>query len=271
MTVWIARLSLVAAVILALALGIQTWRLDRESRRTVAARAAAQSAALNAAGWQRAAEASQSDLARVVPALNAEISALLRTGATLAGTSHWTGNGAPVPVPCIASMAPPAGAPIAAHPGPSPDGLPGEPLVDCDCHDGTDRLCCPPTVAVTPHVLIDDAVALDDAGGIYVARQVQARLSVGETWASEWADVTPDPGSTTAVDPRIGAAWREYLNPPYRLDAAIGASIGINGLGIVGQLSGGRGRLGWFAQADYVVTDPSASRAAAGGKFTLKK
>lgn len=255
MTVWIARVSLVMALVLAVAVGVQTWRLQREQGRAVDARAAAQDAELSASGWARIAAGSRAELARIVPALEAEIAALKKSGATFAGSSHWTGHGTAVAAPCTVIMGPPAGDTTADLHPPPPPGQPEAPL----------------TVAVTPHVKIDDAVAIDDAGGIYVARHVAARLSVGESWASEWEPITADPGSTTAVDPEIGQAWRAFKNPPYRLDAFVGASIGSNGLGIVGQLSGGRGRLGWFAGVDYVIADPSASRVGAGGKFTLKQ
>lgn len=209
MTVTIARVAVVLALILGIALGVQTWRLNRAAAREVEARAKIQAEQLLAAGWQATAHASQAELARIVPALEAEIAAAKKAGTTVAGSSHWAGHGSEIPVPCTVVMGPPAGTTLPTSDSPPPTSLPEAPL----------------TVAVTPHVRIDDAVALDDAGGIYVARHVQARLSVGETWASEWGPVTADPGSTTAVDPRIGAAWRAYLNPsrpPWEIRLGIG-------------------------------------------------
>ncbi len=274
MTVTIARASLVLALLLGIALGVQSCRLRRADRAAVDARAKAQAIALEAAGWQRAAVASQDELARVVPALEAQVAALRKADATLAGSSRWTGRGAAVSVPCTPdNMAPPADVADVAPPVRPPDGSPGEPLTVT-----TDALWRGPPgpsaefIDVTPHVLIEDAVAIDDAGGIYVARDVKARLSVGKSWINEWSTVTPDPETKTAtVHSDIAEAWAAWKSPPYRIDASFGASIGINGLGIVGQVSGGRGRLGWFAQADYVLSDPSASRIATGGRFTIKK
>ena len=217
MTVTIARVSLVLALILGIALGVQTYRLNRSTGRELRERARAQAVELVAAGWQKAATASQADLARIVPALEAQLAAARRVSTTLAGTSTWAGRGAEIPVPCTVVMGPP--------PGSSPP--PGPPAVA--------PVEAPPTVAVAPHVLIDDAVALDDAGGIYVARKVQARLSVGQSWASEWEPVAPDPGSTTAVAPELSAAWKEYRNPPPKV---AGLPRGLN-----------RWRAGWVCGA----------------------
>ena len=214
MTVAIARVAAVLALVLAIALGVQTWRLRRAADRETAAHVAAQDAALVAADWQRAAEGSQRDLARIVPELRAQLDAAKKAGTITAGTSHWTGHGAEVAVPCTVVMGPPAGATDAAPPGPPPVGLPG----------------ASPVVAVTPHVRIDDAVALDDGGGIFVARRVQARLAVGTAWASSWEPVEADPGSTTAVAPEIEAAWRAYRNPPPRLAFVRGPKLWRTGL-----------------------------------------
>ena len=78
---------------------------------------------------------------------------------------------------------------------------------------------------VTPHVKIDSALGLDDAGGAFAVQHVSARLSVGETWSSEWAEITPDAGSVVKVDSRLSAAWRNYLNPkrpPLEIRVGIG-------------------------------------------------
>lgn len=200
MIVWSARVAIVAAVLLAVALAVQTWRLDRASRREVDARAAIQRAALESAGWQRAAEAGEAELARIVPPLRAEISALRRTNAHFAGASHWTGHGQPVAVPCPPIVAPPAGDPIVVPPGRPPTVSPGE----------------PPAVAVVPHVRIEDAVALDDGGGVYVARHVEARMTVAESWSSAWEPLEPE-SAITRVDPRLSEAWKAYKNPPPRV------------------------------------------------------
>ncbi len=85
------------------------------------------------------------------------------------------------------------------------------------------------------------------------------------------AEGHPCAGGLT-IDPKIADAVKAATGPPsYRLDAFIGASLGIDGLGIVGQVSGGRGRLGWFTQVDYVLGDAARSRLSGGGRFTLKK
>jgi hypothetical protein len=187
-------------LILAVALGVQTYRLSRAADREVRERAARQAVELVAAGWEKTATATQAELARIVPELQAQIEAARKAGTTLAGSGTWTGHGnaIPVPVPCEIVKGSPASTPPpgAATPAASPE--------------------APPTVAVTPHVRIDDAVALDDAGGIYVARKVQARLSVGTAWESKWEWITPD-SSTTAVAPALEAAWKAYRNPPPKI------------------------------------------------------
>jgi len=197
--VWAVRVLLVLALLLGVALGVQTWRLDRADKRDVEARAKIQGAALEAAGLKRAAEVSQAELARIVPELKAELAAANRTGATVASASHWTGTGAAVPVPCIDTMGPPAGTSTPA-PHPAPPGEPGAPLIP-----------------VTPHVKIDDAIAIDDAGGLYVARHVQAKLSVGESWESAWEAIEADAASKTAVNPDVAAAWKAWKNPPPKI------------------------------------------------------
>lgn len=200
MTVTIARVAAVVALILGIALGVQTCRVNRAHDRDVKARAEAQGKVLVDAGWIKTETAHTKELERLVPSLQAELAAAKTAKATIAGTSHWTGTGKEVEIPCTVVMGPQARTDY-PQPGLPPVGAPG----------------APPSVAVTPHVRIDDAVALDDAGGIFVARKVQARLSVGESWASEWADVTPDAGSTTAVSPEVEAAWRVYRHPPPRV------------------------------------------------------
>ena len=120
-TVWIARVSLVMALVLGVEVGVQTWRLQREQGRAVDARAASQDAELSASGWARIAAGSRAELARIVPALEAEIAALKKSGATFAGSSHWTGHGTAVAAPCTVIMGPPAGDTTAdLHPPPPP-------------------------------------------------------------------------------------------------------------------------------------------------------
>ena len=201
MTVTIARVAAVLALILGIALGIQTWWLNRAASREFAARVAVQDATLKAAGWEKAATASQAELAATVPALQAQLGAAKKAKATTAIASHWQGSGEEIAIPCTVVMGPPAGTSTPTSGAPDPTRSPG----------------APPSVAVTPHVKIDDAVALDDAGGIFVARTVQAQLTVGSSWASAWEDIVPDAGSTTKVAPEIEAAWKAYKNPPPRI------------------------------------------------------
>jgi len=249
------RVGLVVFVVILVYAGVVSWRLQQAQGRELKERAARQARTLEAANWQRAAEASQRELASTVPALKEELEAVRKAKATTAIASHWEGKGAEISVPCTVVMGSPAG--NVAPP-------PGSPATASSSET-------PPTVAVTPHVLIDDAVAIDDAGGVYVARKVQARLSVGEAWASAWEEIPPDPGSTTKVSPDIVAAVKAFKNPPYRFEAFVGASLGADGAGIFGEIAGGKGRLGWFAAVDYVLSDAARSRVSGGGRFSLKK
>jgi hypothetical protein len=198
--VWLARIAIVLALVLAVAFGVQTWRLHRSEGREVQARAALQGKILVESGWLETLESSHDELAALVPSLRDELAAVKRAHATLLSTSHWTGTGREVPVPCTVVMGPPAGAHEPTSSPPPPAGLPE----------------APPAVNVVPAVRIDDAVSANDMGGIYVARRVAVRLAVGSSWASEWSEVTPDAGSTTAVDPRLSHAWRAFLEPPPR-------------------------------------------------------
>ncbi len=189
------------AAVLFVAVLVQTWRLRRASDHELKARAEAQGKTLVDAGWLLATVASQRQLEALVPDLRSQLQAAKDSSSTIAVASHWTGHGAEVAVPCTVVMGPSAGAtPPSSSPVPDP-GSSG----------------APPTVAVTPHVKIDDAIALDDLGRIYVARKVQARLSVGESWASSWEAIEPDGISQTKVDPQLVAAWKAYRNPPPRV------------------------------------------------------
>ena len=74
------------------------------------------------------------------------------------------------------------------------------------------------TVAVTPHVLIHDAIAIDDAGAIFVARKVQTRLWANNRWANDWTEVKPDPSNKpVSVNPDLEAAWKAWRNPPAKV------------------------------------------------------
>lgn len=200
MTVLIARVAIVLVLILAIAVGVQTWRLARATDREVYERSERQMVELVAAGWEKAAKASQAQLSRIVPELEAELAAAKKAGALTAGTSHWEGHASDIPIPCAVVMGPPSGISTPAMTAP--------PMVASEA---------PPVVSVTPYVKIDDAIALDDAGGIYVARKVAARLAVGTKWTSDWTPVEPDAGSTTAVSPDLIAAWKAYRNPPPKI------------------------------------------------------
>lgn len=245
-----------AFLALSIALVVQSVKLERLRRAEQAAIVAAQDAALEAQGWKRTAQASQAELARVVPALAEQTAAAKKAEALLALASHWTGHGSAVAVPCPPNMGPPtsgADAPATTPPG---------------------TASADPLVYVTPHVRIDDAIALDNAGGVYVTRKVATRLSIGETWTNGWQPVTPDVAADdpneTAFAKELGTAWRLYKTPPYSLEVFVGPSVGGDGIGVNGGVVGGRGRLGWYASADYVVADPAASRLSGGVRLRLR-
>lgn len=85
------------------------------------------------------------------------------------------------------------------------------------------------SVLTVPHVKIDEAVAIDAAGGIYVARAVSARLTVGTSWASAWEPIVPDDAAPAAVDPELAKAWNLYRNPPPRPAWAFRLGVGAPG------------------------------------------
>lgn len=195
----VGKITAAVVVALILAVGIQTWRLGRAQGRELAARVAAQDSAFEAAGMKKATTGSQAAISAIIPDSKPQTDAVMKAKAVVAGSSHWTGSGKAIAVPISELVGPSAEAQRTASPG--PPSLAGSSEA-------------PPSVAVTPHVKIDDAVAVDDAGGIFVVRKVQAKLAVGESWASEWQDLEADPGSTTMVSPEIEKAWKAYRNPP---------------------------------------------------------
>ena len=214
------KVALIAVAALAIYAGFLAWQNDRLRDKDIRARAAIQAAKLEAAGWKRGVEATQAEMVARIPALEKELAAAKRAKAPIAIASHWEGRGAEVAVPCTVVMGPPAGD---MTPPPHSADSPGE--------SGA-----PPSVAVTPHVRIDDAVALDDAGGIFVARKVQAQLTVGTSWASAWEPIEADAASTTVVNPELTEAWAAWKNPPPRI-AILPRGIKQSAVGVVG---GGR-------------------------------
>lgn len=195
------KVAIVMILLLAGAVVAQTIRLRRAVAREWDAHVAKQQADLAAEGFRREAEASQAELAEKVPALEAELRKAQDAGARIASASHFEGHGREVEVPCTVIMGSPAEQTGRA---PAPSSSPGT-------QPGT-----PPAIAVTPHVRIDDAVLIDDGGGIYVQRDVHARLSVGESWASGWEPVEPEV-VTSAVDPELSKAWAAWRAPVKRL------------------------------------------------------
>jgi hypothetical protein len=193
-------IPLVAFIALAVYAGFLAWQNDKLRDKDIKARAAAQGKMLVDAGWLKGVEASQRELAEMVPALEAELAAAKKAKAPVVVASHWEGRGSEVEVPCTVVMGPPAGdmtpPPHSAAPGVSE---------------------APPSVAVTPHVAIHDAMTFDATGRLYVARKVEARLSVGETWMSAWEPIEPDASSRTLVAPELERAWAAYQNPPPRV------------------------------------------------------
>lgn len=203
-----ARIKILAVIALVIYAGAISWRIYQLNDRALKERAAAQGKILVDAGWLKSVTASQAELARTVPALQAQLEAARAAKATVAGTSHWTGSGAAVDVPCSYAVSGPQGGITGITTNPQSEGTLGFPTSD----EGAKL-----QVAVTPHVKIDDAVALDDAGGIFVARKVQARLWANGGWVKDWGDVKADAGSTTKVAPEIEAAWKAWKNPPPRI------------------------------------------------------
>lgn len=231
MVVYAARGLLIVALLFGAAFAYQTVQLRSARDQIVKARAKEQAAALNAAAWKTAAESASKNFDRIVPGLRAELDAARKAGTPAVIASRFEGHGAAVAVPI--QLAGPASD---ANPRPA---APAEPSTG-----GADSQVPPSAVDVTPHVLIEDAVTIDAAGGIYVARKVSARLTVGTSWASAWAPVTPDAGTTTVIDPRLKAAWQRSLEgPPWSLD--------VRAL-LTGPDWGGRLGLTWFPRGRLV-------------------
>lgn len=250
---FVAVLSVLVA--LSVALVIQSKRLAALRLLESKARVEAQGLALEAAGWKKASQESASKLAALVPRLEEQTARAKKAEALLALASTWSGHGKPVAVPCPPNMEPSTGDldPLDHFP-PSESAAP-----------------LPSFASVTPHVQVSEALSLDDAGGLFVAREVRAKLSVGESWSSEWEVIEEDEGSRTSIAPELSQAWREFKTPPYRIEGFVGLSLGTNGAGIVGGASGGRGRLGWFALLDYGLVEPSSSRIAGGFRLSPRR
>jgi hypothetical protein len=67
----------------------------------------------------------------------------------------------------------------------------------------------------------DDSVVADDAGGIYVKRDVLSALSIGKDWFSGWTPVVGDEleAGKPQVDPELEKAWAAWRAPkPPRID-----------------------------------------------------
>lgn len=257
----IARVAAVLALILGIALGIQTWRLNRAAARELAARVAIQDTTLKAAGWEKAAKASQRELAETVPALQAKIDAAKKAevpvlAANRTRTETVTFDISVEDRPSSST----AGAGEANSPSsPQPPGK---------------------TTPVGVSAEVQTAVAGLDDGTIEWTSRIFATVSwgalktEGECTEGEPCQTKELPVKTskTGVAPELEKAWAAWKAPPsYRLDALIGASLGLDGIGVMGEVSGGRGRFGWYAAVDYVIPDPSATRVSGGGRFTLKR
>lgn len=214
------RLVIVAFVVLGLALAYQMWRRGRAEGEIQRALVAHQRAELEAAKWKRAEAASQDELARTVEMLGDEIVAAREAGVRIGMTSHWQGRGStkitvrPTPGDQPGEPGERTGEAAAEDP---PAGRATVAASTSDSSTSNEEAKQEVEIEIDTDVRIDDAVALDNAGRIYVVREVEAKLSSEGKDLSDWFPVIPEPGNVTRVDPKLQAAWEAAKNPPPRV------------------------------------------------------
>jgi hypothetical protein len=198
----------VAIVIALMALGlyVQGRRLRAAELRERTERAAKQDAALEAADWKRAAELSQTELAESLPRLKGELDVAKAEQARLLMAASFEGKSDATPVLCVSSTAttPPTGGPYSIAALTTTEGASSSPFV-----------------SVATHVRLQEAVVADELGGIYVKRDVQSALSIGEDWFSGWKPVVGSDLEVekASVDPELTDALAAWRSPkPPRID-----------------------------------------------------
>lgn len=210
MTVAIARVAAILVLILGIALGIQTWRLNRAAARELAARVAIQDATLKAAGWEKAAKASQRELTAIVPELEAKLAAAKKAEVPVLAANRTQTETVTFDIP-VGDRPPSstAGAgETAAAASPQPPGSTSPVGVSAD---------------------VQTAVAGLDDGTVEWTSRVFATVSwgalktPGECAEGEPCETKELPVKTskskTGVDPDLTAAWKAWKNPPPKFAA----------------------------------------------------
>lgn len=218
------RLILVAAGVLAIA-ALVWWQRHEEAADL---RALAEIQRSGMPGWFAGHRARVGWLRDAVPALEHELDEARKVGAHVVTVTRTVTVEVPFYIPAAG-----AGEPTPPQPG-------------------TD---------VTVSADVQTAVAALEDGRIEWTSRVFATLRSG-TWTETKA--LPVQSSTTGVDPVLEKALRAYLHPVTRYDLHVGASIGLDGIGVAASVSGVRRRIGWWAGGDYVLASPDRSRVMGG-------
>lgn len=257
--VWIVA---VVIAFLGIALGVQTRRAKIAQLAAITARAEKQAAALEAADFKRATERTQDELAGMVLSLEHDLDVARAAGARVAAAGKWEGHAGEI-------------------------GIPLDVLVGKSCEQAPPGVAVPPPAALSPRApggasspvagidpwfRLDEAIAINDLGAIYVKRKAWARLEVpASNWRSDWKEIPKENVvvDDTGIDPEIEKAWRAYKLPTKWTAYSIGASIGVDGPGVVGGVAGGGKKWGWWVSGDYLIAEPEKSRIAGGASRSM--
>lgn len=187
------KVAIVAVLVLGGIAFAQTWRLR-------SARAAAwnehldrQASDMKQAGLVAAAQGTQRQLVDILDRMKAKLKAAQEAGARVAVASRFEGKADTIHVPAIDRPGPPRTAQAPAG------------TVDVSVAAGCD---------VDPWVRLEEAVLVDDAGRVYLKRDVAVQLQAG-TWYSGWKPVKPAAlsGPEVLVDPELSKAIAAYRMP----------------------------------------------------------
>jgi len=199
-------LGFLVILLLGLAVAFQSYRLRRAELAEIKARAERQGMALAAANFQRAAEASQRELSETVPELKEQLEIAKKEKARILAATHFEGKADTIRIPAVCST----------YEAPSVGGEPPAPSSNANPPESTGGAS--PGFDVDTFVRLDEAIVADDAGGIYIARNVDVQLTTpladGKTWYSGWRPVKgKNVTGETAVDPDLTKAWAAWKAP----------------------------------------------------------
>jgi len=230
------KVALVVILILGVAVVAQAYMINRERLKVAAAVADKQAAVLETNGWKRAAVERGAELLKKVPALEAELAAAREVKAPVLIAGRTITERVPFNIPC-------------GDRPPSPTAGAGE--------SGMTSTAPPPAgnAAVDVSADVQTAVAGLADGRVEWASRVFATLRAGD-----WTETRELPvhESAVGVDPKLTAAWRNYvLGPPWSLELRALASS-TPGIRLGASWFGRKHRLGFAFDYDRTWRDSAS-------------